>query len=81
MATNIVTDINNQANAERAADELAALPSYAASPHHDGAAVLARALELTKAFLPAEVQYSIDAILDAQAMACSGWCGSAKEVA
>jgi hypothetical protein len=81
MALNSIPEQHNQASAERAADELAALPSYAASPHHDGAAVLVRALELTKAWLPSEVQYSVDAILDAQQMACSGWCGSAKEVA
>lgn len=79
MVTDIVTANPNQASIVLAADELASLPAYAASPHHDGTAVLARALELTKAWLPSEVKYSIDAILDANAMACSEYVVSAKE--
>lgn len=79
MTTDIVTANHNQASAAIAADELASLPLYAASPHHDGAAVLARALELTKAWLPSEVKYSIDAILHASAMASSEWVVNASE--
>lgn len=81
IVTERVTGQHNQASVAFAADELASLPLYAASAQQDSAAILARALELCKAWLPAEVKYSIDAILDAQAMAASEWCMSAKEKA
>jgi hypothetical protein len=77
MALSSITANPNQANKIAASEELASLPLYASMGHD----VMARALELTKPFLPAELQGTIDAILDAQAMASSEWCVSAQEVA
>jgi hypothetical protein len=77
MALSSITANPNQANKIAASEELASLPLYASMGHD----VMARALELTKVFLPAELHASVDAILDASAMACSVWCVSAQEVA
>lgn len=77
MVNNSIPVNNNQANAIAASEELASLPLYASMGHD----VMARALELTKVFLPAELQGIIDDILHVQAMRGSEWCVSAQEVA
>lgn len=77
MAVSSIPVNPNQANAVKAADELASLPLYASMGHD----VMARALELTKVFLPAELQGVVDDILHVQAMCGSEWCVSAREVA
>jgi hypothetical protein len=77
MALNSITVNPNQASVIAASDELATLPLYASMGHD----VMARALELTKVFLPAELQGIIDDILHVQAMRGSEWCVSAQEVA
>jgi hypothetical protein len=75
MAVSSIPNIPNQASVIAASEELAALPLYASMGHD----VMARALELTKVFLPAELHASVDAILDAQAMCGSEWVVSASE--
>jgi hypothetical protein len=75
MAVSIITVNPNQASVIAASEELASLPLYASMGHD----VMARALELTKVWLPAELHESIDAILNAQAMAGSEYVVSVRE--
>jgi len=77
MTTNIVSENSIQANKVTACEQLHALALYASAGHD----VVARALETVKPLLPNETVAAVDAILDAQAMARSEWCVSAKEVA